>query len=309
MTWIPDPQALRGRIALVAGATLGAGRGIAAALGEAGATVICTGRTTRTGATRSDYRRPETIEETAELVDSLGGTGVPVPCDHTDPDQVAALADRVRAEHGHLDVVVNDIWGGEGLHGPDNWDTPIWDLDLADGLRMLRLGLETHLITSHHLLPLLLDRPDGGLVVEVSDGTADYNATRYRISVFYDLVKIGVNRLAFSQGHELAPRNGTAVAITPGWMRSEMMLEAFRTTEDDWRAAAAPPGFAVSETPRYVGRAVAALAADPDRRRWNQRSVSSADLAGAYGFTDTDGSRPDVWRYELDGATDPAGYR
>ena len=309
MTWKPDPQALRGRIALVAGATRGAGRGIAAALGEAGATVICTGRTTRTGTTRSDYRRPETIEETAELVDSLGGTGVPVPCDHTDPDQVAALADRVRAEHGHLDVVVNDIWGGEGLHGPDNWDTPIWDLDLADGLRMLRLGLETHLITSHQLLPLLLDRPDGGLVVEVSDGTADYNATRYRISVFYDLVKVGVNRLAYSQGHELAPRNGTAVAITPGWMRSEMMLEAFRTTEDDWRAAAAPPGFAVSETPRYVGRAVAALAADPDRRRWNQRSVSSADLAGAYGFTDTDGSRPDVWRYELDGATDPAGYR
>jgi NAD(P)-dependent dehydrogenase (short-subunit alcohol dehydrogenase family) len=309
MTWKPDPQALRGRIALVAGATRGAGRGIAAALGEAGATVVCTGRTTRTGAIRSDYGRPETIEETAELVDSLGGTGVPVPCDHTDPDQVAALADRVGAEHGRLDVLVNDIWGGEGLHGPDNWDTPIWDLDLADGLRMVRLGLETHLITSHRLLPLLLDRPDGGLVVEVGDGTADYNATRYRISVFYDLVKVGVNRLAFSQGQELAPRNGTAVAITPGWMRSEMMLEAFRTTEDDWRSATAPPGFAVSETPRYVGRAVAALAADPDRRRWNQRSVSSADLARAYGFTDLDGSRPDVWRYELDGATDPAGYR
>ena len=309
MAWNPDPQALHGRIALVAGATRGAGRGIAAALGEAGATVVCTGRTTRTGAIRSDYSRPETIEETAELVDSLGGTGVPVPCDHTDPDQVAALADRVGAEHGRLDVLVNDIWGGEGLHGPDNWDTPIWDLDLADGLRMLRLGLETHLITSHHLLPLLLDRPDGGLVVEVSDGTADYNATRYRISVFYDLVKIGVNRLAFSQGHELAPHNGTAVAITPGWMRSEMMLEAFGTTEDDWRSATAPAGFAVSETPRYVGRAVAALAADPDRRRWNQRSVSSADLARGYGFTDTDGSRPDVWRYELDGATDPAGYR
>lgn len=305
----PDPQALTGRVALVAGATRGAGRGIAAALGEAGATVVCTGRTTRTGATRSDYGRPETIEETSELIDSLGGTGVPVPCDHTDPDQVAALADRVRTEHGHLDVLVNDIWGGEGLHGPDNWDTPIWDLDLADGLRMLRLGLETHLITSHHLLPLLLDRPDGGLVVEVSDGTADYNATRYRISVFYDLVKVGVNRLAFSQGHELAPHNGTAVAITPGWMRSEMMLEVYRTTEDDWRSAAAPPGFAVSESPRYVGRAVAALAADRDRRRWNRRSVSSADLARDYGFTDTDGSRPDVWRYELDGATDPADYR
>ena len=309
MGWELDANALAGRVALVAGATRGAGRGIAAALGETGATVVCTGRTTRTGATRSDYSRPETIEETAELVDSLGGTGVPVPCDHTDPDQVAALADRVRAEHGHLDVLVNDIWGGEGLHGPDNWNTPIWDLDLADGLRMLRLGLETHLITSHHLLPLLLDRPDGGLLVEVTDGTADYNATRYRISVFYDLVKVGVNRLAFSQGHELAPRNGTAVAITPGWLRSEMMLEAFRTTEDGWQSADAPPGFAVSETPRYVGRAVAALAADPDRRRWNQQSVSSADLVRAYGFTDVDGSRPDFWRYELDGATDPASYR
>ena len=309
MGWDPDPHALRGRVALVAGATRGAGRGIAAALGEAGATVVCTGRSTRTGATRSDYRRPETIEQTAELVDSLGGAGVAVPCDHTDPGQVAALADRVRAEHGHLDVLVNDIWGGEGLHGPDNWNTPIWDLDLADGLRMLRLGVETHLITSHHLLPLLLDRPHGGLVVEVTDGTADYNATRYRISVFYDLVKVSVNRLAFSQGHELASRNGTAVAITPGWLRSEMMLEVYRTTEDDWRSAAAPPGFAVSETPRYVGRGVAALAADPDRSRWNQRSVSSADLARAYGFTDVDGSRPDVWSYELDGATDPTGYR
>jgi NAD(P)-dependent dehydrogenase (short-subunit alcohol dehydrogenase family) len=309
MTSRPDLQALRGRVALVTGATRGAGRGIATALGEAGATVICTGRTTRTGTTRSDYGRPETIEETAELVDSLGGTGVPVPCDHLDPAQVAALADRIRSEHGHLDVLVDDIWGGEGLHGPDNWNTPVWDLDLTDGLRMVRLGLETHLITAHHLLPLLLDRPGGGLLVEVTDGTADYNATRYRISAFYDLVKVGLNRLAFSLGHELAPRGGTAVALTPGWMRSEMMLEAYRTTEEDWRSAAAPPGFAVSETPRYVGRAVAALAADPDRTRWNQCSVSSADLAGAYGFTDVDGSRPDVWRYELDGATDPAGYR
>jgi len=309
MTWNPDPESLRGRVALVTGATRGAGRGIAAALGEAGATVVCTGRSTRTGTTRSDYGRPETIEETAELVESLGGVGVPVPCDHLDPAQVAALADRVRSEHGHIDVLVDDIWGGESLHGPDNWNTPVWDLDLAGGLRMVRLGLETHLITAHHLLALLLDRPGGGLLVEVTDGTADYNATRYRISAFYDLVKVGLNRLAFSLGHELAPRGGTAVALTPGWMRSEMMLEAYSTTEEDWRSADAPPGFAVSETPRYVGRAVAALAADPDRGRWNQRSVSSADLAREYGFTDVDGSRPDVWRYELDGATDPAGYR
>ena len=314
MAWRPDPAALRGRVAVVAGATRGAGRGIAAALGEAGATVVCTGRTSRSGTTRSDYGRAETVEETAELVTALGGTGIPVPVDHLDPAQVERLADRVRAQHGHLDVLVNDIWGGELLHGgPARWDTPIWALDLDDGLRMLRLAVDTHLVTSHHLLPLLLDRPDGGLVVEVTDGTADYNASRYRISVFYDLAKVAVTRLAFSQGHELAPHRGTAVAITPGWLRSEMMLEAFEATEGDWREAvtrgSAPPGFAVSESPRYVGRAIAALAADPDPSRWNQRSVDSGRLAREYGFTDVDGSRPDFWGYDRDGGTDPAAYR
>jgi NAD(P)-dependent dehydrogenase (short-subunit alcohol dehydrogenase family) len=164
------------------------------------------------------------------------------------------------------------------------------------GLRILRLAIDTHLITSHHLLPLLIDKP-GGLVVEVTDGTTDYNASRYRISVFYDLAKIAVNRLAFSQGHELEPHGATAVAVTPGWMRSEMMLEAFGVSEETWRDAPAPPGFAVSESPRYVGRAIAALASDPDRTRWNQRSVNSGQLALEYGFTDLDGSRPDVWRY------------
>jgi NAD(P)-dependent dehydrogenase (short-subunit alcohol dehydrogenase family) len=306
MTWTADRDALRGRVAVVAGATRGAGRGIAAALGEAGATVVCTGRTT--GTTRSEYDRPETIEETAELVTSLGGRGIAVAVDHLDHAQVEQLADRVRGDHGHVDILVNDIWGGELLKGgPAQWNTPIWEHDLDDGLRILRLAVETHLVTSHFLLPLVVDRP-GGLLVEVTDGTTRYNASNYRISVYYDLAKVAVNRLAFSQGHELGGHDGTAVSITPGFLRSEMMLDAFGVDEAHWRDAVdpargdqglpvAPPDFALSESPRYVGRAVAALAADPDRARWNQQSLTSGELAQAYGFTDLDGSRPDVWRF------------
>jgi NAD(P)-dependent dehydrogenase (short-subunit alcohol dehydrogenase family) len=298
VSWEPDPDALRGTVALVAGATRGAGRGIAAALGEAGATVICTGRSSRTGALESDYIRSETIEETAELVIRLGGVGIAEVVDHLDADQVARLAARVREQHGHLDVLVNDIWGGEVLKGaPPQWNTPIWEHDLDDGLRILRLAIDTHLVTSHHLLPLLIERT-GGLLVEVTDGTNDYNATNYRISVFYDLAKASVNRLAFSQGHELARHGSTAVALTPGWLRSEMMLEAFGVTEETWRDTlehGAPPGFAQSESPRYVGRAVAAMAADDDRARWNQQSVTAAHLAREYGFTDVDGTQPDAW--------------
>lgn len=297
MHWSPDPDALRGRVAVVAGATRGAGRGIAAALGEAGATVICTGRSSSVRPIRSDYDRAETIEETADLVTELGGTGIPVVVDHLEPDQVNALAERVRADHGHIDVLVNNIWGAELLKGgPADWDTPVWEHDLAKGLRILRLAIDTHLITSHYLLPLLIHRP-GGLVVEMTDGTTEYNASRYRISVYYDLAKVAVNRLAFAQGHELAPHGATAVAVTPGWLRSEIMLEHFQTTEENWRDAAAPPDFALSESPRYVGRAIAAIAADPDRARWHQRSVTSGQLAREYGFTDVDGSRPDVWRF------------
>ena len=306
MTWSPDPEALRGKVAVVAGATRGAGRGIAAALGEAGATVICTGRTTSAGTTHSDYDRSETIEETAALVTRLGGTGVAEVVDHLDPAQVHALAGRIRRDHGRTDVLVNDIWGGEVLKGgPPEWDTPIWELDLDDGFRLLRLAIDTHLITAHHLLPLLVTEP-GGLLVEVTDGTVAYNADHYRISVFYDLAKVAVNRLAYSQGHELAPHGGTAVAVTPGWMRSEMMLEAFGVTEDRWRDSldrthpSAPPDFALSESPRFVGRGVVALATDPGRGRWNQGSVSSGQLAAEYGFTDVDGSQPDVWRHMVD---------
>lgn len=308
MRWSPDRDALRGHVALVAGATRGAGRGIAAALGEAGATVICTGRSSTTANIRSDYNRAERIEETAELVTRLGGIGIAIPVDHLDSGQVKRLAEHIRDDHGHLDVLVNDIWGGELLKGgPAEWNTPIWEHDLDKGLRILRLAIDTHLITSHHLLPLLIDKP-GGLVVEVTDGTADYNASRYRLSVFYDLAKIAVNRLAFSQGHELKPYGAIAVAITPGWLRSEMMLDNFGVSEQNWRDAfdptraddglpVAPADFALSESPLYVGRAVVALAADPERARWNQKSVTSGQFASEYGFTDLDGSQPDVWRF------------
>lgn len=305
MRWSPVPDGLRGSIAVVAGATRGAGRGIAAALGEAGATVVCTGRSSVTGRGGSDYDRPETVEETAELVTRLGGIGTAIPTDHLDPEQVLKLAKRIGDEFGRIDILVNDIWGAERLKGgPAEWNTPIWRHDLSAGLRIMRLGVETHLITSHYLLPLLITRP-GGLLVEVTDGTMAYNSERYRISIFYDLAKISVNRLAFSQGHELAPYGAVAMAVTPGWLRSEMMLDNFGVTEGNWRDAlrpnrsdgypTAPEGFASSESPRYVGRAITAVAADPHRRRWNQRSVTCAELAREYGFTDVDGSQPDAW--------------
>ncbi|KAB1662368.1 SDR family NAD(P)-dependent oxidoreductase [Pseudoclavibacter chungangensis] len=302
-----DPDSLRGRVAVVAGATRGAGRGIAIALGEAGATVVCTGRSSRAGdrTIRSDYgTRPETIEETAELVTAAGGTGVAIQVDHLDHDAVRALAARIEREHGRLDVLVNDIWGGEGLVGdPSGWDRPMWELDLDAGLRMLRLAVETHLVTSHALLPLLASR-EGGLVVEMTDGTVEYNRDHYRISVFYDLAKTAVGRLGFSQAHDLRSVGGTALSVTPGWLRSELMLEHFGVREANWRDAlegrdgaepAAPADFEQSESPRFVGRGIAALAADPDRQRWTGRSATATDLARAYGVVDVDGRVPDVW--------------
>jgi NAD(P)-dependent dehydrogenase (short-subunit alcohol dehydrogenase family) len=281
--------ALDGKVALVAGATRGAGRGIAIELGAAGAHVYVTGRTTRQQ--RSEYDRPETIEETAELIEAEGGTATAIGADHLDVEQVRSVVDRIDREHGRLDVLVNDIWGGEGRF---EWDAPLWKTDLERGLRLLHVAVDTHLITSHAALPLLIRRP-GGLVVEVTDGTLEYNAANYRLSAFYDLAKWSVLRLGWSQGHELAPHGCTALTITPGWLRSELMLEIYEVTEETWRQV--PGHFGISETPRLVGRAVVALAADPDVARWNQASVSSGQLAREYGFTDLDGSAPDAWRY------------
>jgi NAD(P)-dependent dehydrogenase (short-subunit alcohol dehydrogenase family) len=300
---------LDGRIALVAGATRGAGRGIAVELGAAGATVYVTGRSTR--ARRSEYDRAETIEDTADLVTAAGGTGIAVPTDHLDPAQVEALVARIEAESGRLDVLVNDIWGGENLAA---WDTPVWEHSLDDGLRLLRLAVDTHLVTARYAFPLLVRRP-GGLVVEVTDGTAAYNAEHYRINVYYDLAKSAPIRLARSWAHELRGHGGTAVCVTPGWLRSEMMLDIFGVTEENWRdACREQPHFAISETPRYVGRGIAALAADPDRNRWTGRSTSSGELAQVYGLTDVDGSAPDAWRYMVEvqdpgKPADTTGYR
>src|ERR671918_2560557 len=224
---------LDGRVALVAGATRGAGRGTAVALGEAGATVYCTGRSTRQR--RSEYDRPETIEQTAELVSAAGGTGIAVAVDHLEASEVEALVRRIDAEQGWLHVLVNDVWGGERLF---EWDTPVWEHDLENGLRLLRLAIDTHLITSHFALRLLIREP-GGLVVEMPEGTRAYNDENYRLSAYYDLAKTSAIRLAFAQSEELGPHGCAALALTPGWLRSEIMLERYQVTEENWRDGAA----------------------------------------------------------------------
>ena len=300
--------ALAGKVALVAGATRAAGRGIAVQLGTAGATVYCTGRTA--GTEPSEMNRPETIEQTAALVDDAGGRGIAVQVDHLVPEQVAALVARIDDEQGALHVLVNDIWGATTME----WNKTVWESNLDTGLRTLRRAIDTHAITCHYALPLLIRQP-GGLVVEVTDGTAEYNAAHYRVSFFYDLAKAANLRMAFALGHELAPYGATAVALTPGWLRSEAMLDAYQVTEPTWRdATTVSPHFAISESPAFVGRAVVALATDPDVARWNGQSLSSGGLAQVYGFTDLDGSRPDAWRYvvevqDADRPADTTGYR
>jgi NAD(P)-dependent dehydrogenase (short-subunit alcohol dehydrogenase family) len=282
---------LSGQVAVVAGATRGAGRAIAVELARAGAFVYATGRSSRiTGP--SDMDRPETIEETGDLV-AAAGEGVGLRVDHLDVEAVRSLVERVRREQGRLDVLVNDVFGGDRYA---QWDTPFWEHDLAGGLRMLRMGIETHVITSALALPLLLETGPG-LLVEVTDGTSAVNAeVRGGVGFYYDFVKASVDRLVKNLTVELADQPVTALGVTPGWLRSERMLEQFGVTEATWRdACAAQPGFAASESPTYVARGVARLAGDPARSRFGGRVLTARQLADEYDVTDTDGSRPDCW--------------
>ncbi|MFJ9083765.1 SDR family oxidoreductase [Streptomyces sp. NPDC102384] len=297
-----DTRPLAGQVALVAGGTRGGGRGVAVELGAAGATVYVTGRSSKAG--RSDMDRPETIEETAELVTTAGGHGIPVRTDHSRPEEVRVLVDRIAAEQdGRLDILVNSVWGGDPLA---DWEHPMWEQDLETGLRLLRQAVETHIITSRYALPLMVARKSG-FVVEVTDGNTD----RYRGTLFYDLAKSAVIRLAVAQAAELRPHGIAAVAITPGFLRSEAMLEGFGVTEANWREGAArDPHFAYSETPAYLGRAVAALAADPGVMAKSGRALATWGLYRDYGFTDADGTQPDFeahWAESLEGEYGPLG--
>lgn len=293
---------LEGRVALVAGATRGAGRGIAVALGELGATVYCTGRSSeRDGAREAPgcatpfelEHRPETIEETARQVSAAGGRGIPVQADHSDSEAVAGLAARIDSEAGGLDVLVNDIWGGEALV---QWGTPAWAVNVEAGRAMFDRAVMTHVVTARHMIPLLKKRA-GGLLVEVTDG----DSMAYRGALFYDLVKTCVIRMAFAFAEELRDAGVTSVAVTPGFLRSEAMLQHMGVSEESWRdGAAVDPHFIESESPLFVGRGIAALAADPERFVLTGRALSSWALADRYGVTDGDGRVPHWGRHAAD---------
>jgi NAD(P)-dependent dehydrogenase (short-subunit alcohol dehydrogenase family) len=244
---------------------------------------------------RSEIGRPETIEETGDLIDTAGGAGMALVVDHEDPDAVTKLVTQIESAHGRLDVLINDIFGGDRYA---EWDKPLWEHDLLGGLRMLRMGVDTHLITAHAALPLLL-RSDRGLLVEMTDGTAEFNA-QYRegVGFFYDLVKANVGRIVLGLTHELRNTPVTAVGVTPGWLRSENMLDNFGVTEENWRDALdKTPGFAISESPTYVARGIAALAHDPEAAVFSGQMLTARQMADRYGVTDVDGSRPDCWGY------------
>ena len=282
MAFPNDLKPLQEKVAVVAGATRGAGRGIATALGEAGATVYCTGRSVP--GSPGMKGRPETINETADIVTARGGHGIAVRVDHTVPEQVASLFERV----GEFDILVNDIWGGDDLV---DWGKKLWETNLANGLTLIDRAIKTHVITSHYGLPQL--RP-GGVVFEITDGDGYY----YRGHFFYDLVKTTVIRMAFALSQDLEDRSITALAVTPGFLRSEWMLDHFGVTEQNWREAAKKvKEFIASETPLFVGRCVAAVAADPDAANKNGRVFASWDLAEEYGIVDTDASRPHFHRW------------
>jgi NAD(P)-dependent dehydrogenase (short-subunit alcohol dehydrogenase family) len=290
-----DERDLSGRVALVAGASRGAGKAIAIELAAHGASVYLSGRTTDTE--ESDEHRPESLDAAVATIRGAGDRAFAIRTDHSGEDDVRALIDHIRSNEGRLDILVDALWGGERFI---DWDTPIWKIPPARGLQLLGAALTTHLITAHFALGLMIEHP-GSLLVEITDGTADYNGANYRSNAYYDVSKTALSRLAFGLAEELAPLGGTAVALTPGWMRTEAMLDLFGVTEATWQdATAKDPHFAITESPVFVARAVAAIAGDPRRDRWAGRSISSIDAARDYGFTDVDGSMPDSWQYNID---------
>ncbi len=313
---VAKKKTLEGKIAIVAGATRGAGRGIACMLGEAGAVVYCTGRSVRgtPPATGVHAGRTETIEETAEMVTAHGGTGIHARVDHTDESQVAALVERVRAEQGgRLDILVNVLGGDTQAE----W-TPFWRQSLGKGLRWMQQELFSHIITSRHAAALMVERKrKGGLIVGITDG----DGVGYRGSFFFDLVKVSTIRVAYAMAEELAPKGIASVAISPGFMRTEWMLDYFGATEENWREVAETNpkaksfGFIASETPCFVGRAVAALAADVRVMDKSGGVYGSWTLSDEYGFTDVDGNRPHMGRYfeenfkEMFSAPTKTGFR
>lgn len=288
---------LEEKVAVVAGATRGAGRGIACMLGEAGATVYCTGRSVRGHPSSID--RPETIEETAEMVTARGGTGIWAQVDHNEPKQVEWLFERVGREQGRLDVLVNNMSGDQHLtkelfSGQEH--TSFWQYPIEKGLATQRNGVHTHLITSYHAAPLMVEHGQG-LMVEVTDGNRLYYND---VGVYYSFSKTSLVLLAYLMSEELKTYGVAVVSLTPGWLRSEEMLDGFGVTEENWRDVIPDePTFEQSETPFYVGRAVVALATDPEVMEKTGRALSAGHLAREYGFQDVDGRQPPGYSWWL----------
>ncbi len=302
---------LDGKVALVAGATRGAGRAIAIELSRAGAFVYATGRSSKFSGP-SDIDRPETIEETEELMLEAGGKGKALRVDHLDVNAVRELVKKIETDHGQLDILINDIFGGDRYM---EWDKKLWEHDITGGLKMLRMGIDTHLITSAIAIPLLL-RTGNGLIIEMTDGTFEYNVNfRKDVGFYYDMVKAAVGRIVIGLTAELKGESCTAVGVTPGWLRSEAMLQNFGVGESNWRdAVTRDPHFCISESPAYVARGIAELASDPNKGKWGGKILSSAELSKVYGTTDIDGTRPDCWRYLVEVQdkglpADDTGYR